>query len=296
MNLYKSKNFKYVDLPILIMLNLLKMLKKIILSVLLVLIWISTFAKINVFVSILPEKYFVERVGGDLVTVSTMIKPGASEEIYEPNLKQISALSKADIYYSIDMPFEKPLLKKVRNTNPNLKIYDLTFNLKLHQLADGDDPHVWVDPLLVKTMAATIRDTLTSIDPSGKNSYAKNYQSFIDDLDLLDKYIRQKLNSVKGHVLLVFHPTWGYFADEYHIKQLAIEKEGKEPGPQDLANIIELGKQNKVKAVFVQPQFNKNQAELVAQSLGAKILAIDPLAEDYLINMQKVVELLAANL
>jgi zinc transport system substrate-binding protein len=253
-------------------------------------------AKINVYVSILPEKYFAERVGGDRVVTSVMIKPGASEEIYEPDVKQIAGLSNADIYFSIDMPFEQPLLKKIRSTNPNLKITDLTTGLKLHKLADGTDPHVWVDPVLVKTMAVTIRDSLIKIDPAGKAVYAKNCQNFIDDLNQLDKFTRIKLTKVQGHILLVFHPTFGYFADRYKIKQLAIENEGKEPGPQDLTRIINLGKQYNVHAIFVQPQFNKKQAELVANSLQAKIIIIDPLAEDYIANMKKVVELFAANL
>jgi zinc transport system substrate-binding protein len=272
-----------------------RIFKEIIL-LLLVVFFIPVYAKVNVFVSILPEKYFVERIGGERVITSVMIKPGASEEMYEPDIKQISALSKADIYYSIDMPFEKPLLNKIRSTNPNLKISDLTTGLKLQKLADGTDPHVWVDPVLVKAMAVTIRDTLTKIDPDGKSVYAKNYQNFARDLDQLDKYTRQKLEKVHGHILLVFHPTWGYFAARYNIKQLAIESEGKEPGPQDLTRIINLGKQNKVHTVFVQPQFNKMQAELVANSLQAKIFIVDPLAEDYLVNMKKTVDLFAANL
>lgn len=256
----------------------------------------AAYAKVNVFVSILPEKYFVDKIGGERVTTSVMIKPGASEEIYEPDIKQITALSKADVYFSIAMPFEKPLLTKVRSANPQLKIMDLTSNIKLSQLGDGLDPHVWVDPVLVKTMAVTIRDTLTQIDPAGKKIYAKNCQDFIKDLDRLDRYIRQKLAKVNGHTLLVFHPTWGYFASEYNIKQLAIEADEKEPGPQDLARIIEVSKKNKVRAVFVQPQFNKSQAELVANALSAKIIVVDPLAENYFVNMQKTADLFAANL
>jgi zinc transport system substrate-binding protein len=258
--------------------------KRIIVAVLLIFLPVLAMAEVNVFVSVLPLKYFVERVGGKRVDVSVMVGPGQSPETYAPTPKQMQQLTKTQIYYRVGVPFEIAWINKIKAINPRMQIIDLRSGIKLYP----SDPHIWTDPILVMQMAETIRDSLTKIDPAAKTIYQKNYIKFINDLKNLDQYIQAKLKNMPSHTFLVFHPAWGYFARQYGLEQIAIEKEGKEPGPQDLAKTISLAREKGIKLVIVQPQFSKSQAQMIASELGAKIVVLDPLAEDYLNNMQKV--------
>ncbi|MCK4608180.1 MAG: zinc ABC transporter substrate-binding protein [Gammaproteobacteria bacterium] len=247
---------------------------------------------INVFVSVLPMKYFVERVGGDKVAVSVMVTPGQSPETYAPTPKQLKKLRTAQIYYRIGVPFESVWLPNIVQLNSDLQIIDLRRDISLRKLANGSDPHVWTDPILVMQMAKTIRDSLSKIDPKDREFYAKNCTAFIAQLTESDRYIKRKLTSVtkQQRAFLVFHPAWGYFAARYGLEQIAIKKDGKEPGPKDLAAIITNAKSRHLKAVVVQPQFSEKQAEMIAHTIDGKLIVLDPLAEDYLTNMHKVAD------
>ena len=152
------------------------------------------------------------------------------------------------------------------------------------------DPHVWLSPPLARRMAARIRDVLTELDPAHRNEFARNDAAFAADLDALDQEIRARVSNLQQKAFLTFHPAWGYFADTYGLKQIAIESEGKEPGPRTLLQLIDQAKRLKIKVVFVEPQFSKSSAEMVAREIGGRVVAIDPLAQDYIRNMRHVAD------
>ena len=145
-------------------------------------------------------------------------------------------------------------------------------------------------------MAERIRDTLSAADPAGAETYQANYLAFVRDLEELDRAIRKKLEGVSARRFLVFHPSWGYFAKAYGLEQVAIEAAGKEPGPKALAGIIEQARNENIQVVFVQRQFSQATAATIARAIGGKVVAIDPLAEDYLSNMQRTAEVFASAL
>ena len=95
---------------------------------------------------------------------------------------------------------------------------------------------------------------------------------------------------------LVVHPSWGYFADTYELIQVPIENEGKAPGARTLTTLIEQAKREKVKVIFVQPQFDKRTATQLASAIGAQVIAIDPLASDYADNLREVARRITAAL
>lgn len=255
-------------------------------------------APIEVFVSILPQKYFVERIGGQRVAVSVMVGPGQSPATYEPTPNQLSRLGQARAYFRIGVEFEDVWMKRIAAINPGMRVIDLRHGIAVRQVdqplgapatsGGAADPHVWTSPLLVKIMAATIRDTLSELDPADQVEYGANYQMFARDLDRLDHDIRTMLVGVHRRNFMVFHPAWGYFADTYGLKQIPIETGGKEPGARSLAQVIETGRRERVKVIFVQAQFSRRMAGTIAQALGARVVAVDPLAEDYLDNMRRV--------
>jgi len=262
----------------------------------------SASAPLPVFVSILPQQYFVEHVGGDHVAVSVLVGPGQSPETYEPTPKQMTALARARIYFSIGVAFEDTWMKRIQAANPALRVAPIQRGVAILPLAGsggepgGSDPHVWTSPQRVKRMAANVRDALIQADPAQRGDYESNYRTFAAELDKLDGDIRTLLAPARGKAFMVFHPAWGYFAHDYGLRQIPIEAEGKEPGAKSLARVIELGKREGVKAIFVQSQFSRRTAETVAVAIGARVVAVDPLAENYPQNLLQVAREFAAAL
>jgi zinc transport system substrate-binding protein len=157
-----------------------------------------------------------------------------------------------------------------------------------HHHEGGTDPHVWLSPRLVKAQARTIADALIELDPAGKATYEKNLADFLKDLDALDAHLVEALAPVKGKTFMVFHPAWGYFADAYGLEQEPIEIEGKDPSGRQIARVIEMAKAKGVRVIFVQPQFSKKSAKRIAAAIDGAVVPIDPLARDYVGNLERV--------
>lgn len=265
---------------------------------------------LRVFVSVLPQKTFVERIGGERVQVEAMVRPGDSPHTYEPTPRQVAALADADLYVAVGGTFEDAWMGRIRSTNPRMAIVNTGegLNLRALQAHDHDggeeaapdegrhqskDPHLWTSPPLVRQMAARIRDALTELDPAQGPFYAANYASFATELDDLDRDIRAQLAGLTNRRFMVFHPSWGYFADTYGLTQVPIEHEGKEPGPKALVALIEQARREQVKVIFVQPQFSRKAAAQIAAAIDGRVEVMDPLAADYSANLRRVAAALA---
>jgi len=252
---------------------------------------------ILVFVSIAPQAAFVERVGGDHVTPHVLVPPGRSPATYEPTPKQVAKLGEAKVFFCIGVPFEKGFLDELRSTHPDLEIVDTREGIELRRMRSssgagrpgegwGDDPHIWLDPLRVKRQAKTICDALVRLDPGHRDAYESNLEAFRKDLDAVNDRIADTLAPLKGKKLFVFHPSFGYFADRYGLEQVSVEAEGKEPGPKQLAGLIEQAEQAGAKVIFVQPQFSTKSARTVARALDGKVVTLDPLARNSIENLE----------
>jgi zinc transport system substrate-binding protein len=250
-------------------------------------------ASVSVFVSILPQKYFVERIAGPLADVAVMVGPGDSPETYEPKPRQVAELTRARAYFEIGVPFERAWMARLRAANPEMLVVDTTAGILRGRIGD---PHVWTNPAFVKAMAMQIRDGLVGLDPQNAAAFERNYRQFVVDLDDLDREVREQLAPFAGRGFLVFHAAWGYFADAYGLRQIAIEAEGKEPGPKTLANVINEAKTLGCNVVFVQPQFSRANAEMIARAIGGRVVALDPLAENYIGNIRSVAGAIAASM
>ncbi|MBA1146288.1 zinc ABC transporter substrate-binding protein [Ectothiorhodospiraceae bacterium WFHF3C12] len=254
---------------------------------------------LEVFVSVLPQQTFAQRVGGEHVDVRVLVQPGQSPATYDPSAQQLTALENADVLFRIGVPFERSWVGRIRKAMPELPIVDLSEGLTLrpltdhaHDGADGADepidPHVWTSPPLVMEMTRRIAETLSRLDPAHESEYRRNADAFIGELQGLDAEIRQTLAGGEGRAFLVYHPAWGYFADTYGLRQVAIEAAGREPGPRQLARTIERAREAGVRVIFVQPQFSRTNADAVARAIGARVVSADPLAADYMANMRRV--------
>ena len=245
-----------------------------------------------VFVSIAPQKFFVERIGGNEIQVEVMVNPGESPATFNPNPKKMSQLAYAKLYFSIGVPFEKVWISRIKNIQPKLKIIPLNKNTtpSSDHHEDEGDPHIWLSPPLAKKMVAKIETALSRQWPEKSAFFKKNYQALIKDIDKLDQEIRQIFSKGKKNTFMVFHPAWTHFAETYGLKQISIEHQGKEPGPRALQEIINEGKKQNIKIIFVQKQFGLSVAKKIAEMIGATVQKMDPLAENYLDNMRKTAE------
>ena len=257
--------------------------------------------KMAVFVSIAPQKYFVQQICKELADVQVMVRPGASPATYEPKPRQMAAISKTRIYFSIGVPFEKAWLEKIAATNPDMAVVPTDRGIKKQPIAlyhhhedekqpeHGTlDPHIWLSPPLVMIQARTILKALQETDPIHRSVYENNYRAFMSQLSDLDAEIRTIFSGRSGQQFMVFHPSWGYFAHAYGIKQVPIEIEGKEPKPAQLRELIEHAREDGIKFVFVQPQFSARSAKLIAREISGQVVFADPLAEDWAGNLRAV--------
>lgn len=266
--------------------------------------------KLNIFVSVLPQKYIVEKIAGDTAQVNTMVQPGDSPATYEPNPRQISKLSKADLYIRVGVAFENAWMDRIRAVNPAMPVLDARAGLKLLTLADHDhshehehdlipatksnqDPHIWTSPRIAARMAAQVAAELSEMRPAQQTLFASNLADFTAELEQLDKELTKLFANTKQRKFMVFHPSWGYFADAYGLTQLPIEADGKEPGAKALFELIRQAREEGVKTIFVQPQFDKRIAAQVAKAIDGNVVSVDPLAEDYVDNLRQAARLIA---
>ncbi len=264
-------------------------------------------SKPEISVSIAPQKYFLEKITKDKFDINVMVKAGSSPHTYEPKTSQMKSLSNSKIYFYTGIEFEKAWLDKFKKSAPNTLFIDSSASIERIAMEehsheeegpeghkhekhndhedehdhDGLDPHVWLDPVLVKVQAKNIYEAVVSIDLENKEFYTKNYEEFLKELDSLDAQIKEILKPYEHKAFMVFHPSWGYFAKRYDLEQISIEIQGKEPKPNELVELVKDAKVHNIKIIFVSPQFSQKSAKTIAQNIGGNVVDIDSLSENW---------------
>jgi len=266
--------------------------------------------KLDVFVSIEPDRFLVEHIGGSRVSVSVLVPAGREPHDYEPTGRQISQLGRAAVFFRTGVPFEEALIPRIRELFPKLPIIDLRRGITLlpmsrddeeHERHEGHehgmlDPHIWMSPELMITQALTVRDELVKLDPADAELYETNCSRLVADLTAVSHRIAKLLAPYKGRMFFVFHPTFGYFAHEFGLTQEAVEVEGKSPTAAQLQQLIDNARRQNVRIIFVQPQFSRHAAQSIANAIGGAVIPLDSLSADYLKNLNKVADEIAAAL
>ncbi|MBN2127616.1 MAG: zinc ABC transporter substrate-binding protein [Candidatus Diapherotrites archaeon] len=292
--------------------------------------------KINVIVSVLPQKEALEFIGKDKVNATVLIPPGASPATYNPSPQDLIAVENADIYFKIGLlSFEKNNEEKFLELNPDLKIINLSdltelreidsIHLLEHELNEetpehsesevhsendessenelheehnhsGMDPHLWLSPLNMIKYSNQVNSNLSELKPEFTEFFNENKEQYVSELNSLHSDLTQLFSSTKQKKFLVFHPSWGYFADEFGLQQIAIEQEGKEPTASELKKLIDFALIENIKIVFVQEQFSEETAKTVAEQINGTVISINPLSENYLENMHLIGEKIASEL
>ena len=267
----------------------------------------QTPGRLAVVVSIPPQKYFVERVGGARVDASVLIGPGQSPHSYTPTPKQVAGLSDAALYFTVGVPMEETLVAKVREQQRGLKVVDMTRGIahikeREHATENGNhlhgemDPHVWLNPRNAAAMVRTTAAELAALDPAHKREYESNRDALLHDLAALDKSLAKTLAPFRGRRFYVYHPAFGYFGQAYGLEQVAVETGGKEPTARRLEALVSQARAEHVRVIFVQPQFSPKSAERLALEIHGTVIPIDDLAEDYLGNMKRIARALEKGL
>jgi zinc transport system substrate-binding protein len=260
----------------------------------------------SITVSILPEKYFVDRISGNKYEVHVIIPPGANHEAFDPTPRQIRDLENSAVYFRIGyFEFEPVLTKELESINKKLMIVDVADGIELIHSGDEDhqteclagvDPHIWLSPVEVKTMVSNIYHVLVTIDPDKASLFEGNFNQLIKELDSLDKNLISLFQNARLRKFIIYHPALGYLARDYDLEQIPIEREGKNPSPAYLRNIIDLARKDNIRTVLIQKEFDVNNARAVANEINGTLVIIDPMAYNWFNNMTVMTTILVAAL
>ena len=281
-------------------------------------------ASVSAFCSIAPQEFFVQRVGGDLVSVKVLVGPGQSPHTFEPTPRQMADLAESDIYFAIGLPFENRLLGRVEELGSGIRVVDASEGIPRRQVEDArghdeeeasgcdsdrpegahsadhansahdaehgglPDPHTWLNPRFAKMQARNICSALKELIPEHGAELEANLSRLLGDLDALDDELADALGPLAGESIYVFHPAFGYFTDAYGLRQVPIELGGMEPSARELAGLMDHVISEDVRVIFVQPQFSTRSARAIAEEIGGVVVPIDPLSPDYMDNLRTI--------
>ncbi len=268
--------------------------------------------RLHIAVSILPQEEFVRRIAGELVEVTVLIPPGASPATYEPRPQQIRGLAGCDLYFTVGVPFEDAWLERIQSANPQMRLVDSTAGIQhrvmsAHHHHEGDDhahtaetevaehpdPHVWLAPRLVRVQAENIARALSELSPEQAPQFQVGLNLFLEELDRLDARLHSILDPVPQRKFMVFHPAWGYFADDYGLEMIPVEVGGQEPSGAELATFVDLAREEGLKVILAQPEFSTRAVDTLAKEIDGRVLLASPLGQPWADSLVQLAEALA---
>lgn len=213
-------------------------------------------------------------------------------------------LGQSLVYFTVgDLGFERTWTDRLRQMSPEVPFVRTSESIKLiegHHHGSSDtpenetDPHVWTSPAHMKTIAQNICASLCKLDTAHARQFRRNLQQTLADLQATEDSIHTLVDSLHPKAFLIYHPTLTYFAQDYGLTQIAIETDGKEPSPAQLVRLIRLCKEKQVRTIFVQQEFDRRNAELIAQETGTHLVDINPLSYEWKEEMLKIARTLHA--
>jgi zinc transport system substrate-binding protein len=258
--------------------------------------------------SVAPQAYLLNKLKSENSTITVVIRPGQNPTTWDPSPRQMQEIVSADIMFPIGVPFEHIWLPRLRQRAPELVIADTLAGIERFEIEHHEhnsrhahqhgriDPHIWLDPLRCIGMAENMAATLQQQDPQRHQFYAERLTQLRTELEQLHLEISDILEPLQQRTFMVFHPSWGYFAQRYNLKQIALEKDGKEPSGAHLARMLEEARRKQIKVIFVQEQFSTKAAQAIAAQTGARIETLDPLAADLAESLRHTARTLARSL
>jgi zinc transport system substrate-binding protein len=271
--------------------------------------------KLRVTVSVPPLADLVRKVGGQHLHIDVLVDNGQDPHTFSPTPVQMKALGRANILFTVGMPFEQLLVNKISAANTGITVIDTSAGLEKIELEHHDheeeslpatgegepedphahhehdsDPHIWLAPSAIKVQLDNIQQALAKVLPGQAETFTENLNASKAQLEQAHAQIAGKLKPFAGRKFFVFHPAFDYFAHEYGLEQVAIEIGGNSPTPKELIGFLAVAKEAQIRVIFVQPQFDPRSAEVIATQLGAKVATLDPLAPDVIANLHAIAD------
>lgn len=260
-------------------------------------------------VTIEPQRYFAEKIAGDLFQINCVTPAGQSPETYDPTPQQMVQISQSQAYFRIgEIGFEQAWMTNLQSQNPDMAVFDLSEGMELikneeeaHEEGDAHphhhhgsvDPHIWTSISGTKVIAQNTCQAFIKLDSENQEIYQAGYQRLIEEIDSTEAEMKQLLQPLAGTAFIIYHPALTYFAREFGLKQLCIELDGKEPSPAQLKQLLETATQSDAKVVFVQQEFDQKNAELIAKETGCRLVTINPLSYNWHDEMIRLATILA---
>jgi zinc transport system substrate-binding protein len=264
--------------------------------------------KLQLTVSIIPQKYLVTFITGDKSEVQTMLPTGSNHETYEPSPRNMEKISSSKLYLALGaLDFELTWLDRLKESNPGMKIINTSEGIEMlyghvHDNAiepadksQGIDPHIWLSPSCMKVQAGNICRSLIGIDTANSEFYTENLSKFNILADSVDQILHERLAGQEGKSVLIFHPALAYFCRDYNLTQISIEQDGKEPSPSYLAELVKTAKTKGIKSIFISKEFDTRNAEALAKEINGKVVVFDPMAANWPENLIHLADLIAGN-
>lgn len=240
-----------------------------------------------------PQRYFTEAIAGDKFVVRSMVPKGSSPETYDPTPQQLVSLGESEAYFRIGyIGFEQTWMDRLLSNTPHMQVFDTSKGVDLifeaafehgdHHHAGGVEPHIWNSTANALVIAGNTFKALSTLDKANETYYKARYDSLCLRINQTDSIIRNTLLTAgTDRAFIIYHPALSYFARDYGLHQICIEEGGKEPSPAHLKSLMEVCKAEGVRVIFVQPEFDRRNADIIAQQTGTKVIPINPLSYDW---------------
>jgi zinc transport system substrate-binding protein len=260
--------------------------------------------KKKILVTILPEKTFIEKIAGNDFDITVLVPPGANPSVYSLLPSQMVDIARASLWFRMGyVGFELSAGDRIQEVNPEMKIIDLSSGLDIisrklpsdSNTRAGKDPHTWLSPENVKTMASQITNELVLLQPSKEKEFRSSLQRFLEEIGSTEDSIKSLLQDKKGMKFITYHPSLSYFARDFGLIQLSLEEGGKEPAPAHLKLLTETAKQESIKTIYIQSDYDIELARTFAGETGGKIVKIWPLNPAWSENMISIARELKEN-
>lgn len=262
-------------------------------------------------VTIEPQRHFLEQIVGDKFSINCVVPNGSNPESFDMAPSQMIAISKSKAYFKVGfLGIENTWIKNIGENNPDISFIDCSEGINPimehdcdheghehghahHGHEGGVDPHTWSSPASARVLVDNMYKAVIEIDSLNKDYYNENYARVINEINATDSIIKSYIDKAPGRSFVIFHPALSYFSQEYGLEQLTIEHEGKNPSPTQLKKLVDKAKQDNVKAVFIQQEFDPKNSETVANELGVKPIPINLLSYDWSAEMIKIAKAIA---
>ena len=249
-------------------------------------------------VSIVPQKTFVEAVCGDLVDVVILVPPGSSPETYEPSPLEVEKFKDSDIYFSLGIEIEEASILPNAKGIKTISLHEEVKSIYPERTFESGerDSHIWLSPKRVKVIVEVIAREMGIVDQVNKDIYLQNANDYIKEIEEADEFIKKIFKGVKNKEFIVFHPAFGYLAEDYGLEMYSVEEEGKEATVSHLQNMIDLAKDRNIKAIFYQDETDPSQSKAFAEEIGGRTIPLAPLSADYINNIKEMSQAIAGEM